>query len=594
MKKSFRTVGVVGLAVVVSSMVVGGSPASQSGTTTRVSVDSSAGQSNHDSDDPSISADGRYVAFGSDADNLVAGDTNGQQDVFVHDRVTGVTTRVSVSSAGVQANNGADGPAISGNGQFVAFISESDNLVAGDTNSVQDIFVHDRDTGVTTRVSVSTAGAEGNAMSDLPAISGDGRWVVFESDASNLLTGDTNGLTDLFVRDRQTGETLAVSSDPGGGFQGNGRSFRTSNVSNVPSVSFASDASNLVVGDTNGVTDIFLSSGCGQCPGLIRVSVSSSGVQANAACDEISSISTDGRFVAFSSAADNLVPGDANGVNDIFVRDLLTEETTRVSVDSLGIEANGQSLAPYVSADGRFVSFTSFASNLISGDTNNKLDVFVHDRVTQTTIRVSESSAGGQGDGDSFLSPISSDGTIIAFVSASTNLVASDTNGFFDVFVNVRNVPGVIPPDSFTIIRGFLNGGGLSDLVVSDDQKLDVRAGLTLFLGEPPLQVVVTGTSPVEVPSELRFKYEASVNTPGLTQSIQLFNYVTSSYEEVDLSVPGAMDSVVDVVVTTNPERFVQVGTREMTAKVVYQRVGFTLLWPWSARLDQAVWTIAP
>ena len=151
-----------------------------------------------------------------------------------------------------------------------------------------------------------------------------------------------------------------------------------------------------------------------------------------------------------------------------------------------------------------------------------------------------------------------------------------------------------VVPDSFLVVRGLLTGGGLGDLFISDDLRLDVRAGLTLFFGEAPLQVLVVGTSPVEVPGELRFKYEASVNTPGLTQSIQLFNYVTSLYEEVDLSVPGASDAIVEVVITTDPGRFVQAGTREMRAKVVYQRVGFTLLWPWSARLDQTVWTIVP
>ena len=153
---------------------------------------------------------------------------------------------------------------------------------------------------------------------------------------------------------------------------------------------------------------------------------------------------------------------------------------------------------------------------------------------------------------------------------------------------------GILLPDSVSIVRGVLAGGGLSDLFFSDDMRLDVRAGLTLFLGESPLQVVVTGTSPVEVPSELRFKLEASTNTPGLTQTIELFNYDTSSYEQVDLSVPGPTDAIVEVAITTNPGRFVQAGTREMRAKVLYQQVGLTLLWPWSGRLDQAVWRIVP
>ncbi|MCH8977737.1 MAG: PQQ-binding-like beta-propeller repeat protein [Armatimonadetes bacterium] len=152
-----------------------------------------------------------------------------------------------------------------------------------------------------------------------------------------------------------------------------------------------------------------------------------------------------------------------------------------------------------------------------------------------------------------------------------------------------------ILPDSFSIVRGALMGGGLSDLFLSDNMRLDVRAGLTLFLGESPLQVVVTATSSVDVPSELRFRLEAKVNTPGLTQKIELFNYDTSLYEEVDLAVPGASDGIVEVVITTNPGRFVQAGTRQMRAKLVYGQVGFTLLWPWSAGLDQAVWwTIEP
>ena len=155
-------------------------------------------------------------------------------------------------------------------------------------------------------------------------------------------------------------------------------------------------------------------------------------------------------------------------------------------------------------------------------------------------------------------------------------------------------VSTTIAPDSFSMVRGVLIGGSLSDLFASDDLRLDVRAGLTLFLGESPLQVAITGTSPVETPSELRFKLEASVNTPGLTQTIELFNYDTSLYEQVDLAVPGFSDGIVNVVVTTNPGRFVQAGTREMRAKVLYGQVGLTLLWPWSAKLDQAVWSITP
>ncbi len=231
----------------------------------------------------------------------------------------GTNTRASVYSA---------------DGRYVAFASFASNLVPGDTNSLTDVFVHDRQTGKTTRASVDSAGGEANGISILPAISADGRFVTFTSFASNLVPGDTNSLTDVFVHDRQTGKTTKVSVDSAGG-EANGISF-------------------------NHV------------------------------------ISADGRFVAFTSLASNLVPGDHNGLRDIFVHDRQTGETTRVSVDSAGGEANGSSMFPAISADGRFVAFTSFAFNLVAGDHNGLRDVFVQDRQTGETTRVNADSAGGQ------------------------------------------------------------------------------------------------------------------------------------------------------------------------------------------------------
>ena len=173
-----------------------------SGLTTRVSVDSAGTQANGDTADAALSANGRFVAFDSGATNLVAGDTNGQQDIFVHDRRTGTTTRVSVDSAGTQANNASVAPALSADGRFVAFETEATNLVAGDTNGQQDIFVHDRRTGTTTRVSVDSAGTQANSECHLAALSADGRFVTFYSEATNLVPGDTNGVRDVFVHDR--------------------------------------------------------------------------------------------------------------------------------------------------------------------------------------------------------------------------------------------------------------------------------------------------------------------------------------------------------------------------------------------------------
>src|SRR5881409_3649136 len=318
-------------------------------TTVRVSVASGGTEGDDASLGSALSADGRFVAFDSAATDLVAGDTNGVSDVFVHDRQTGTTERVSVASGGAQGN-GSSGligfafpPALSADGRFIAFVSFATNLVAGDTNAANDVFVHDRLTGTTERVSVASGGTEGNDASLGFALSADGRFVAFESAATDLVAGDTNGVSDVFVHDRQTGRTERVSVASGGA-QGNGNS------------------------------------------GLIGFAFPPA-------------LSADGRFIAFVSFATNLVAGDTNGATDVFVHDRLTGTTERVSVASGGTEGNDASLGPALSADGRFVAFQSDATNLVAGDTNGATDVFVHDRQTGATERMSVASSGTQGNG---------------------------------------------------------------------------------------------------------------------------------------------------------------------------------------------------
>jgi len=182
-------------------------------TITPVSVDSAGNLGNSFSSQPSISADGRFVAFSSDASNIVPGDTNSNPDVFVRDTLTNTTTRVSVDSAGNQANSISDGASISADGRFVAFLSNASNIVPGDTNSSGDIFVRDTLTNTTTRVSLDSAGNQGNSFSILPSISADGRFVAFYSNASNLVPGDTNSSQDVFLRDTLTNTTTRVSVD---------------------------------------------------------------------------------------------------------------------------------------------------------------------------------------------------------------------------------------------------------------------------------------------------------------------------------------------------------------------------------------------
>ncbi len=381
--------------------------------TIRVSVDSAGAQAiGGDSLIASISADGRFVAFYSYATNLVAVDTNGIRDIFVHDTCIGATgctpstIRVSVNSTGAEAIGvtGSGSPSISADGRFVAFESDAINLVAGDTNAVFDVFVRDTCAGAagctpsTVRVSVDTAGGEANSDSGAPSISPDGRFVAFESDATNLVAGDTNGLRDIFVRDTCLGapgctpSTIRVSVDSTGAQAIGGDSGGISISADGRFIAFGSDATNLVANDNNSVFDVFVHDTCAGAaacvPSTARVSVSSTGAEGLGVNGSgVPSISADGRFVAFMSDANNLVNDDKNPnifkSFDIFVRDTCagasgcTPSTIRVSLSSLGAEADDVSTSPSLSADARFAAFQSGATNLVAGDTNNMIDLFL-------------------------------------------------------------------------------------------------------------------------------------------------------------------------------------------------------------------------
>ncbi|MBN1343638.1 MAG: chitobiase/beta-hexosaminidase C-terminal domain-containing protein [Phycisphaerae bacterium] len=383
--------------------------------------------------DAAISGDGRYVAFAAAA-NLVADDTNEQRDVFIHDRRTGQTVRISLGLGGAQTDGDSVYPWLSGDGRYVAFESQATNLVSGDTNDAVDIFVADRQTSQITRVSVSSSAAQADGSSYDPRISPDGRYVAFSSRATNLVGGDTNDASDIFLHDRQTGQTERVSVGSNGA-QADGDSFYAGVSADGRYVVFEFWGSNLVEGDTNGEGDILLRDR--QTGQTTRVSVSFDGQQSN---DDAfwPHISADGRYVSFESRATNLIAGDTNGEGDAFVRDLQTGQTTRVSVNSAGVAGNGASYATAISADGRFVAFQSEADNLVSGDTNEASDIFLHDRQTGQTTRLSVSSQGTQADDNSHDPFISSDGQFTAFRSIATNLVEGGTDGYNDIFVRDR------------------------------------------------------------------------------------------------------------------------------------------------------------
>jgi Tol biopolymer transport system component len=350
------------------------------GTTELVSVTSTGeqGHGGYGSYGSAITPDGRFVAFHSDCTDLVPGDT-GDWDVFVHDRQTGVTELVSVSSAGEQGNDFSGGPSITPDGRFIAFNSGATNLVPGDTNGVYDVFVHDRQTGVTERVSVSSAGEQGNDESAaMYAISADGQRIMFRSDATNLVPDDTNGQGDHFVHDRQTGVTERVTVSSTGAQQEGWSAGEFGISADGRYVVFDSTASNLVPGDT-GDWDVFVHD-C-QTGVTELVSVSSTGEKGNSWSGfDSCAISAGGRFVVFDSNATNLVSGDTNGQPDVFVRDRQTGTTELLTLSYDGSQPNDTVVSASISADGRAIAFDHTATNLVPGDTNGKQDVFVRVR----------------------------------------------------------------------------------------------------------------------------------------------------------------------------------------------------------------------
>jgi len=407
------------------------SPAMDSLQIDRISLSTGGVQGNNESYEPSITDDGQYIAFWSLATTLVTGDTNNAGDVFLRNRQTGTTQRLSVGVGGVEANDQSTSPSITPDGRFVTFVSRATNLVSGDTNAVADIFVLDRQSGITERVSVSSAGAQANSESSSPAITPDGRYVAFYSAASNLDANDTNGQYDIFVYDRQLDSIERVSLGLSSA-AANGSSYGPSISADGRWVAFYSSATNLVLNDTNAVADIFVADR--QLDTIERVSIGWGGSQADAT-SYAPAISADGRYVAFQSDATNLIALDTNAKKDIFVFDRDLDRTERVSVAEDGKEANDNSISPALSADGRYVAYESDATNLVSGDTNAVKDVFVMDRLTYAVRRASLAPSGTQVNYSAYDVALSASGEFAAFHSLASTLVTGDTNSRTDVFV---------------------------------------------------------------------------------------------------------------------------------------------------------------
>ncbi|MFN0241714.1 MAG: TolB family protein [Planctomycetota bacterium] len=374
------------------------------------------------------------MAFTTAATNLVPNDTNGTLDVMVRDLVAGTTSRASVSTGGVEGNGSSKLATISADGRYVAFESDATNLVPGDTNLATDIFLRDLQAQTTSRVSLRPNGNQCNGFSFGCSISADGRYLAFYSSATNVVQGDTNNRTDVFVRDLLLGTNVRVS-ESSTGLQGEGGDSVCPMISaDGRFVVFSSDATNLVPNDTNGEFDLFVQDL--QTGALERVSVGSNGVESNHDTWIISTISADGRYVAFTSTATNLAE-DVNGVDDVFVHDRETGETRCVSVDSAGIQSNAQSKQGSISGNGRYVAFFSNGDNLVPNDTNAVYDIFLYDMFARKTTRISVDDAGNEGTAGSRNPWLSLDGRYVLFTSGASNLVPNDL-GFGEDFVRDR------------------------------------------------------------------------------------------------------------------------------------------------------------
>lgn len=432
-----------------------------------------------DSKRGALSADGRILAFDSLASNL-GGSSFG--DVYAHDRQTGTTERIAVGTGGTPPDIPISfNPAISGDGNLVVFWSAATNLATGASASFPNLYIRNRGADTTELVSGGMGGpADGGYGSDNGSgvgIATSGRYVVFDSTASNLVAGDGNGMIDVFVRDLHAATTARASLAHDGAEPDADAMVSFRGISDDGRfVAFYSAASNVVSGDGNGHSDVFVRDRCvangaavaGCTPTTERVSVSSQGAEGDGP-SRLGALSADGRLVAFESVATDLVAGDTNAVNDVFVHDRATGITERVSMSTSGAQGDfgtGHSYLLDLSADGRLVLFRSDANNLVPGDTNSAMsDLFVHDRLTGITERVNVATDGTEADSGSYLpslgerrGALSADGRIVAFTSGSTNLVAGDLNGTADVFVR--------GPDPADAASDLFPNGRLADTVL--------------------------------------------------------------------------------------------------------------------------------
>lgn len=423
--------------------------------TERITVSLSGGEPNGSSVVNDITPDGRYIVFSTGASDLLSGDTNNVQDIYLYDTGLDTLELVSVSDGEALANGDSSGASISDDGRYVCFASSATNLAGSDTNAATDIFVRDRTLGTTTRISRSSADGEANGASSRPVISGDGSAVAFESVATNLVAGDSNGAKDIFVRFLTSGTNERVSvTDSEAEIALD--STRPSISADGNKVVFETDSA-VVAGDTNNTTDIHLRNLTADT--TTRVSVGSAGQQ-SANFSAFPDISADGNLVVFSSRSTSF--GLTSQRTRIYLKNLTSGAIEHISVATSGVDGSNDSDGPRISANGRFVIFGSLSPELVSGDSNGVDDVLVRDRTLSTTTRVSVSSTGAQSFPPNFTYFAqlfcASDVGLVAFHSQATDLVAvspSDTLGLVDVFTATVPLTAPTPPSNAALIAKY-------------------------------------------------------------------------------------------------------------------------------------------
>ena len=437
-------------------------------------------------DQAAISADGRFVAFRSPANNLHDDDADSTVDVYVRDLQTNTTALVSraTGATGTPGNNTSDQPAISADGRFVAFTSTATNLHPDDTDGVDDVFVRDLQDNTTALVSraAGATGVKSDGQSRAPSISADGGSVAFRSSGANLHPDDTDGTPDIFLRGLQTNTTTLVSRATGAtGAKGSGASGNPAISADGSSVAFESGSTNLHPDDTDTTLDVFVRGLQTNTTTLVSRATGATGAKGSSSSD-LPAISANGRFVAFHSASTNLHPDGSDTTRDVFLRDLQADTTTLVSraAGATGADGNNDSTTAAISDDGQSVAFQSASTNLHPGDADTVFDVFVRDLQDNTTTLVSRAAGatGVKGNGNSFAAAISADGRFVAFASAATNLHPDDTDTQNDVVR--RDLLGPPTPPGPTTCLGSpatITGTSGND-VIPGTNGVDVIAGL--------------------------------------------------------------------------------------------------------------------